>query len=190
MKSIFPHWVLPLLLGFLGGVTVASLSTNLDRPQQRKLNDTSYDLTRFKNSFVPVEPISAWAKRALVYVPAYAGVRLGSGKGELQLAVTLSIRNSSPTLQLNIARIDYHGTAGELIESYLQSHVALKPLSTVEVFIEASDMRAGPGGHFIVEWGNSSEASEPIIEAIMIGTVGTNSYSFVSPGRNVSPVKP
>ncbi len=42
---------------------------------------------------------------------------------------------------------------------------------------------AGRGAIFLIEWAGGEAISDPAIEAVMIGTVGTVSYSFVSQGR-------
>jgi hypothetical protein len=39
------------------------------------------------------------------------------------------------------------------------------------------------GANFIVEWVASTEVSEPIVEAIMIGTDFQQGISFTSPGK-------
>jgi hypothetical protein len=53
------------------------------------------------------------------------------------------------------------------------------------MFVPVNDLRGGTGANFIVEWASPSTVAEPVIEAVMIGTIGTTSYSFVSQGRSV-----
>jgi uncharacterized protein DUF3124 len=120
-----------------------------------------------------------------VYVPAYAHIRLGSGRGRVDLATTLSIHNTSPETAIVLKRIAYHNTEGALVAGFLDKPVALKPLATIEVFITANDVRGGSGANFVVDWASPSAVSEPAVEAVMIGTIGTTSYSFVSQGRNL-----
>jgi hypothetical protein len=50
-------------------------------------------------------------------------------------------------------------------------------------FVSADDQRGGTGAKF-VDWASPAADSEPVIEAVMIGTVGTTSYSFVSQARS------
>ena len=118
------------------------------------------------------------------YVPAYAQIRLGSGRGKLDLATTLSIHNSSVDSPIVVRKVSYHGTDGSLIETFLDHRVGLKPLATIEFFVAAADLRAGSGANFLVEWETPISSQGPIAEAIMIGTIGTTSYSFVSQGRS------
>ena len=92
------------------------------------------------------------AIRRTVYVAAYSSVRLGGGKGKVDLATTLSIHNTSEERPLIILRVDYFGTAGNLVHSYLSDPIAIRPFGTVEAFVPAEDTRGGTGANFIVEW--------------------------------------
>jgi hypothetical protein len=86
---------------------------------------------------------------------------------------------------LILERADYHNTEGELVQAYLAGPVALKPFGTVEMFVPRDDLRGGTGANFVVEWAAEGATSEPVIETVMMGSMGTTSYSFVSQGRSV-----
>ena len=47
------------------------------------------------------------------------------------------------------------------------------------------DLRGGTGPNFLVDWAADGPIAEPVVEAVMIGTQGATSYSFVSQGRAV-----
>jgi hypothetical protein len=126
--------------------------------------------------------------RGDVYVPAYSSLRSGSGKGKLDFAVTLSIQNTSESEPLAIERIDYFDTAGKLVERFLTKPVAIRPLATVEIFITKDDLRGGGGANFMVRWAAASAIPEPVIETVMVSSIGNFSYSFVSQGRTIKPV--
>jgi hypothetical protein len=150
--------------------------------RERLAGETTPPLEAFASSLT--EPGSAeMTVRGRLYVPAYAQIRLGSGRGKLDLATTLSIHNGDVDQPVVLRRISYHATDGRLVETLLDRPVALKPLATVEFFVPADDLRAGSGANFVVEWAASARSMEPIAEAVMIGTIGTTSYSFVSQGR-------
>jgi hypothetical protein len=68
--------------------------------------------------------------------------------------------------------------------------VALKPLGTIEMFVAKEDLRGGAGANFLVEWAADGPISEPVMEAVLIGVLGTTSYSFVSQGRTTRIVGP
>ena len=69
-----------------------------------------------------------------------------------------------------------------MVESYLKAPVALKPFSTIEVFIPTTDVRGGTGANFVVDWAATGEIAEPVVEALMVGGVGSGHYAFISPG--------
>src|SRR5882724_11385051 len=68
-------------------------------------------------------------------------------------------------------------------ENYLKAPVALKPFSTVEVFVPTTDVRGGTGANFVVDWAATGEIAEPVVEALMFGGLGSGHYAFISQGR-------
>jgi hypothetical protein len=143
----------------------------------------------FQTSIAETFPHDAYVRRT-VYVPAYPAIRIMSGRSRIDLATTLSIHNTSRDKPLLLERVDYHNTDGELIQSYLEEPLALKPLGTIEMFIAGEDRRGGTGANFVVNWAADGPIAEPVIEAVMIGTQGNATYSFVSPGRPERIVRP
>jgi len=119
------------------------------------------------------------------YVPAYSSVSMSQGKLRADFSVTLSIHNASETKPLVLKRIAYFDGNGKLIEAYLKQPVALKPFGTVEVYIPEQDVRAGTGANFIVDWASAGEIAEPVVEALMFGSVGNRHFSFISQGRAI-----
>jgi hypothetical protein len=138
-----------------------------------------------------VEPsLDRVAIRRTVYVAAYSTLRLGGGKGKVDLATTLSIHNTSEERPLILLRVDYFGTTGNLLHRYLSSPIAIRPFGSVETFVPAEDTRGGTGANFVVEWGADGQITEPLIEAVMLGTIGTSGYSFTSRGTTMTIATP
>jgi uncharacterized protein DUF3124 len=117
------------------------------------------------------------------YVPAYSSVAMSQGKLRVDFSVTLSVHNASETQPLVVKRIAYFDTAGKMVESYLKSPVAVKPLATISVSIATDDVRGGTGANFIVDWAAAGEIAEPVVEALMVGGVANAHYAFISQGR-------
>jgi hypothetical protein len=139
-------------------------------------------LAGFRASLVEVPDVTR-PVRGAIYTPAYASIRIGSGRAGLRLAATLSIHNVSDEVPLVLERVDYFDTAGSLVQAYLPAPVALRPFATVEFYIPEDDTRGGSGANFVVRWSAQAPIAEPRVEAVMIGTLGNHSYSFVSQGR-------
>ena len=108
---------------------------------------------------------------------------MSQGKLRADFSVTLSVHNASETRPLVLRRIAYFDTAGKLVESYLKTPVALKPFSTIEVFVPTTDVRGGTGANFVVDWAAAGEIAEPAVEALMVGSLGAGHYAFISQGR-------
>jgi hypothetical protein len=118
-------------------------------------------------------------------VPVYSSVAMSQGKVRADFSVTLSIHNASESRPLVLKRIAYFDTAGKMVESYLKAPIALKPFSTVEVFIPTTDVRGGTGANFAVDWAATGEIAEPAVEALMVGSIGSGHYAFISQGRPI-----
>jgi hypothetical protein len=110
---------------------------------------------------------------------------LGSGKGKVDLATTLSIHNTSEERSLTILRVDYFDTAGNLIHSYVPKPFGIRPFGTVEAFVPAENTRGGTGANFIVEWSANGRITDPLIEAVMVGTLGAQGFSLTSRGKSM-----
>ena len=130
-------------------------------------------------------PTEALAVSGAFYVPVYSSVSMSQGKLRADFSVTLSIHNASEVRPLVLKRIAYFDTAGKMVESYLKTPIALKPFSTIEVFIPTSDVRGGTGANFVVDWAATGDIAEPAVEALMVGGVGAGHYAFISQGRPI-----
>ncbi len=144
----------------------------------------------FTGSLVELPTIDRGAIRHTVFVPAYSTIRLGSGKGKVDLATTLSIHNTSEERPLILLRVDYFGTTGNLLHRYLSDPIAIRPLGSVQTFVPAEDTRGGTGANFVVEWAANGQIAEPLIEAVMVGTLGAQGFSFTSRGETRATATP
>lgn len=121
-------------------------------------------------------------RRATVYVPVYSSVYHSDLKGQIHLAVTLSIHNIDYNNAIVIDSILYYNADGRVIHDYSKDKIVLKPMETYNLGIKESDKRAGVGANFIVKWHSRYQVDAPLIETIMIGTRGQQGISFTSRG--------
>lgn len=120
-----------------------------------------------------------------VYVPTYSHI-YGREGGPEDLAVTLSVRNVSTEQQLVLESVRYYDTSGKFLEDYLESPAVLQPLETVEFFIPTQDRRGGSGANVVASWHADSPVVRPLIEAVMVRSVGTNqAYAFSTRGIEI-----
>lgn len=129
-------------------------------------------------------PNNALSKGQTIYVPAYSHIYSGDREKPFLLTVTLSIRNIDPNHSIQVARVDYHETQGDLLRKYLEKPLTLKPLESVRYVVPQSDSSGGSGANFIVKWRSEKQpVNPPIVETIMIGTQIQQGISFTSRGR-------
>ena len=118
-----------------------------------------------------------------VYVPVYSHIYHHNRQEIFELAVTLSIRNTDLTNPIVITSVRYYNSEGKLVKEYLDRPIQIDALASTDFFINRNDTTGGLGANFIVEWVAQTEISEPIVEAVMIGTDFQQGISFISPGR-------
>jgi len=122
-------------------------------------------------------------KGEIVYVPVYSDIYGTDLNKKIKLSATLSIRNTDMQNEIIVSVVDYYDTHGNLIRNYLDSPVKLKPLQTVNYLVAYKEAEGGIGANFIVEWVSEQEVTEPVVEAVMIGTSSSLGISFVCGGK-------
>jgi hypothetical protein len=118
-----------------------------------------------------------------IYVPVYSHIYHHDRQEIFDLAATLSIRNTDLANSLIITSVRYYDSDGKLVKKYLEKPIQLDALASTDFFINRNDTSGGLGANFIVEWVASTEVSEPIVEAVMIGTDFQQGISFTSRGK-------
>jgi hypothetical protein len=120
-----------------------------------------------------------------IYVPAYSEIYFAQGR-TLSLAVTLSIHNTDLTHPIVLTSVRFYDAQGQLVKEYLPQPQRLEALAATDFFVEQHDPKGMLGANFIVEWVAEQPVYEPVVEAIMIGTVSSQGISFVSTGRVIT----
>ena len=129
--------------------------------------------------------IKLWRSQT-VYVPIYSHIFLGGlEKRPLELSANLIIRNTDSSNSIRITAVDYYDSEGKLIKKYLNGPKKLNPMASSYFLIRTSDRSGGWGANFIVEWEAALKVTEPVVEAVFTGAIGTHSYSFISPGKAI-----
>lgn len=118
-----------------------------------------------------------------VYVPAYSEIFFDNREKTWSLTVTLAIHNTDLDNPITITSAKYYDTDGNFVTEYFDQPFTLAPLGMTSIVLERSDDRGGVGANFVVDWQSETEVSEPVIEAVMVGKLGTKGLGFISPGR-------
>lgn len=118
-----------------------------------------------------------------IYVPVYSHIYYQNQEKVLNLAATLSIRNTDFNQSLIITSVRYYDSNGKVVRQFLERPVQLGAMASTDFVVDSTDTSGGSGANFIVQWVAETEISEPIVEAVMIGTESNRGISFVSPGK-------
>ena len=118
-----------------------------------------------------------------IYVPVYSHIYIRDKSRVINLAATLSIRNTDAQNPIRITSARYYDTHGMLIKEYVNEPIHLAPMASTDYVVSEDDTSGGLGANFIVEWSAGVEVTPPVVEAVMISTASQQGISFVSEGR-------
>jgi hypothetical protein len=199
-NETYPDWFLWMwekgpFLFFGGGLVVAVvfaavalyLDDRLDQIEDRirYVPPASYqppNLDDYKAGDFDVDTLPV---RQLVYVPVYSHVYYQGG-APYSLETTLSIRNIDPDEAVYLKSVEYFDTSGKLVKTHLEQTIRLGPLQTIEFLVERRDSSGGSGANFLVEWLGERQIDKPLVEAVMVGTAGTQGICFARMGIEIS----
>lgn len=142
-----------------------------------KRQSNSYEYFQVTN-----EKIDASFEKKKFYVPVYSHVYISENK-YVRLSITISIRNSDSTKDLYLESIDYYNTEGKLVKQYLSQPHILKPMSSIDYVVNLEDMSGGNGAKFLINTASKNKTSTPLVQAIMINTLGNSNLSFLTQGQ-------
>ena len=116
-----------------------------------------------------------------VYVPIYSDIYSRTRNFKVLLAATLSIRNTSKSDTLYLKNVDYYDSAGHLVRNYLEKPIYLHPLETIDYVIDEADEAGGSGANYLLTWGAKKQL-HPVIQAVMLGSIGQQGITFTTDG--------
>lgn len=128
------------------------------------------------------EKLSDSLKNGQSYLSIYSEIYSESEHRTINLTATISLRNINTTKALYIKKASYYDTKGNLIRTYFDYPIFLKPLETIEIIIDEKDTAGGSGANFVFDWAIENSLDEPIFEAVMISTSGQQGISFTTKG--------
>tara|TARA_Y100000780_G_scaffold226633_2_gene240922 strand:+ start:93894 stop:94433 length:540 start_codon:yes stop_codon:yes gene_type:complete len=145
--------------------------------------ETKYS-TKQDSAFEPIAEEMDSSDLKKIYVPVYSHIYVSKGD-ILEMAVTLSIRNTDRKNKIKIERVDYFSTNGKKLRSYFAKGLELSALESKEVFIKDFDTEGGSGANFIVYLSYDEGTNPTLVESIMSSRSTTNSFVFSSRGEYI-----
>ena len=125
-----------------------------------------------------------------VYVPVYSHIYYRNRRSDINLAATLSIRNTDEAAPIRVTAVRYYDSDGALVRRYVETPGRVAPMGSTYFLIDQEDDTGGIGANFIVEWDADRAVSPPVIEAVMISATSSQGISFVTEGRVLQRLQP
>jgi len=126
---------------------------------------------------------TAFPAGELVYLPIYSHIYSSNHADPINLAVTVSVRNTDPSSPILVRRASYHGSDGKLVREYLDQAVQIAPLAAAEFFVPESDTQGGSVASFLIGWLAEQLVSDPVVEAVHVNTLSGQGMIFTTSGR-------
>lgn len=121
-----------------------------------------------------------------IYVPAYSQIPVGDRGHPFALSVTLSVRNTDRSSPIIITSVQYYDADGRVVRDFLTKRLRVAPMAAMDYFVQERDASGGTAASFLVEWVAEQPVSEPVVEAVMVGTAGNQGISFTASGKVVA----
>jgi hypothetical protein len=122
-----------------------------------------------------------------ILVPAYHDLPLSGGHIRVDLAITLCIRNASPTHSVRILSITLLDIEGRERQRFQPATSVVPAMGLVSMSWPGSQPSHKGASTIKIDWSSESNVPEPIAEAIMLGQLGSRSVSFSSRGWPLEP---
>jgi hypothetical protein len=119
------------------------------------------------------------------YLSIYSQIYNLSQHKKYNLTVMVSLRNTSENDTIYLDKANYYDTHGKLIKEHLKTSIYIRPMETLDIVIEEGDVSGGTGSNFIFDWKIPKGSPEPIFEAVMSSTVGSQGLSFTTNGIRI-----
>jgi hypothetical protein len=123
----------------------------------------------------------------ILFLPVYSSVYHQTDR-TFELASTLSIHNADLNNPINILKIDYYDTDGNLVRKFIKEKVQLQSLQSKQFVIEESDITGGTAAKFVVQWIAEKNVIKPVIETLMISTSSQQGISFKGESKIISSI--
>ena len=117
----------PLILIIITALTLSCSST-----KQEKYSPDSVNWGKRKTQL----PTTDSLYKGSSYLSVYSEIYQRNEQQPHGLTATVSIRNISLTDSVYILKADYYNTTGDLIKTYFDYPIYIKPLETVEIIID------------------------------------------------------
>jgi hypothetical protein len=126
--------------------------------------------------------LAEMSKGQTLYVPCSSHTYHGPKTRQVDLTVTLVVRNADTRTPITLDSVDYYGTNGKLLRRYLARPTVIEPLSAQEFMVEQNDTMGGAGASFLLRWRAAKLVNEPVVEAVMIGSSSGLGISYLNRG--------
>lgn len=129
--------------------------------------------------------------RQSLYLPIYSHIYRGDADAETGrpaetlLSVQVSIRNTDPSVPLQIVGARYYDAKGTLLGNFLQQPETVPPLGAVRLNVSRPNASGTANASLVVDWSAERPINEPLVEALHIDTRASRNPLFITTARPI-----
>jgi hypothetical protein len=116
-----------------------------------------------------------------IYLPIHGRVSAEDGRA-VGLTVNIVVFNTDESRPILVTLLRHRDADGKTVRDYLRAPVRLAAKATLDVVLKDADPGA-PAASVLIEWVADRPVAPPIVEAVMIGTTGSQGISFTEHGQ-------
>jgi hypothetical protein len=117
-----------------------------------------------------------------IYLPIFGEIASDRTQTTVPLAVTVSVRNTDETKPIIVAVVRHRDADGRTIREYLRPPARLAPRASLDFAIKPAEIGVSSAS-VLVEWVADRPVNDPLVEAVMVGSIGGQGLSFVERGQ-------
>jgi hypothetical protein len=163
----------------------ASLLTGCSRQNKKGIEEPEGPVANTHFKAVSTENTN-FVTGGQIFVPGYALVR---GPGTVNLTTTLTIHNSDFKIPIIVTSVRCYDHTGKMIRDFIEESHSLEAMGSAEFILRPADSGANSAVNLIVDWKAEQLVNEPVVEAVMVGNLGTHGFAFVNSGRVINQSK-
>jgi hypothetical protein len=143
-------------------------------------------IVRTGGQTVDVPARTQLANGAIIHLPVFGYVSTLKAGRTLELTATVTIHNTSDQYPIVLLDVQHVDDQGKLQAHLIDEALEISPLGTVRWVIPGRNASLGIAHSLRLEWGSrQASLSDPIVEAVMIGTQSGQGASFTTEGKIV-----
>lgn len=119
------------------------------------------------------------------YLSLYSQMYSFTQHRKINLTGIVNISNVSDTDTIYLTKADYFNTHGDKLRTYFDFPVYVRPMETLVIVIDHTDIEGGTGSNFVLDWKTPKNCPDPLFEGLMNYMQGNLGVAFTTQAKRI-----